>query len=388
MSRPLHILYATEIDLRTSGGNITHVRQVVAELEALNCRVTLVCPKVRTSHPMPGRLVMIPGLPFRFLWFMTYEALLFFYGFFSHRKNRYDLVYVRSELYTLGAAAFAKIKGLPFVVEFNGDKPREMRLRDKSERAIGLVRWIESMLCRWADVIVVSAPQLVDKLARQNDQTGDKIRYVPNGADARLFKPESPSRLREKTDYPARTDQTVVGFIGRLLAWQGLPQLIDAADLLKERTDIHFIVVGEGPLYADLAQQIRRHELEDHITLVGHVPHKTIPQWINSFDLCVIPRGPDIIGMPVKLFEYMACAKPVIASRLPGFDILESEDAGILVEPANPKALMEAILQLAAEPTRRARFGANGRALFLQRFTWQATARQLHDLFLKCCEQQ
>jgi len=72
-----------------------------------------------------------------------------------------------------------------------------------------------------------------------------------------------------------------------------------------------------------------------------------VPEYINASNVCVVPKIPLKSGhSPLKLYEYMACGKPVVASRISGFEILEQNNAGILVEPENPEKLAKAILKL------------------------------------------
>ena len=371
MKKSQHILMATELDLKTHGGDITHVKEVVSQLSRLDCRITLTCPKTKHDKKMPGRLVEIPGFPFRFFYLMSHEALLLGYCLISHLWQKYSAVYVRSELYSLGAAVFAKLTRRPLIVEFNGCKTHEMRQRAISSKAIAVVKVVEALLCRWADKIVITAPQLKEILERQYNVSPTDIEYISNGVDTTHFRPMSTS-LADK-----QPSQVTVGFIGCLIEWQGLQNLIDAALSLAHRPDIQFTIVGDGPLYPSIQEQVKQKPLTHKIKMTGRVSHQDIPQWINGFDICLIPRNLGIIGMPVKLFEYMACARPVIASRLPGFDFLEQTQSGLLVEPGNAQALAQAIETLADAPQLRRTYGKNGRKTAVTHFSWAVTAQAI-----------
>jgi glycosyltransferase involved in cell wall biosynthesis len=94
----------------------------------------------------------------------------------------------------------------------------------------------------------------------------------------------------------------------------------------------------------------------------GSVPYEQVSMYINACEVCVVPKRPLKSGYsPLKLYEYMACGKPVIASRLDVFEVLEQINSGLLVNPEDPNEFSTAVLQLLSDPYLREKMGFNGR---------------------------
>jgi len=151
-----------------------------------------------------------------------------------------------------------------------------------------------------------------------------------------------------------------LGFIYKRLRWywgifrsiKDVLKLIDVKMYLiaaiKEivkigRNDVLCIIIGSGPLRKNLEKSIKKEKLNDYIKLIGAKPHNEIPLWMNAADLFVLPSLNE--GNPTVMFEALGVGLPFIGTRVGGIpEVLVSEDYGFLVEPADPKDLMEKIL--------------------------------------------
>jgi glycosyltransferase involved in cell wall biosynthesis len=141
-------------------------------------------------------------------------------------------------------------------------------------------------------------------------------------------------------------------------------------------------MIGEGEQAAALVEQATQRGLTSWITWAGRVEYTRVPTWIGAMDVCVAPfcgdRGET---SPVKLFDYLACGRPVVASAIPSVNALFSRANGVvLVEPDQIDALAEAVLDLLARPDEAYRLGREGRVFVEQQFGWHAIVRALRDL--------
>ena len=107
--------------------------------------------------------------------------------------------------------------------------------------------------------------------------------------------------------------------------------------------------------------------------------HKDIPFIINLADICVAPLRV-VTGSPIKVFEYMACGKPVVASRIEGLEFIEAEGAGRLTAPEDIIGLEEALNELIDEPRKRADMGQKGMQIARERFSWESRVIEIEDL--------
>ena len=114
-----------------------------------------------------------------------------------------------------------------------------------------------------------------------------------------------------------------------------LPRAIAA--LRRRHPQVHALIVGDGPLRAEVTREVERLGLERHVTLAGAVPHDEIPAFIRAFDVAVAPY-PDaphaFYFSPLKVFEYMACGVPVVAADLGQLSAVVRDGTTGLVYPA------------------------------------------------------
>ena len=176
-----------------------------------------------------------------------------------------------------------------------------------------------------------------------------KVVIVPNAVDARRFEKISPARDRWRIP----DAQTVVGFVGTVYQDQGLDTIVSALAILKqqEREAPHVFVVGGGSELETLQRQAKDLGVEDLITWTGQVAATDVPSAIHSCDAMLAPfpkRVFEITGSSaMKLYEYLACDKPILASRGDDHLFIERNSLGELVEPENDEAWADALNRVA-----------------------------------------
>ena len=128
----------------------------------------------------------------------------------------------------------------------------------------------------------------------------------------------------------------IVCFTGSLFPYQGVDLLIRAAPAILARDPaILFLIVGDGPRLRESMDLVKESEVAGSFHFTGRVPYQKVPLYINAADLCVAPKKPILSGYsPLKLYEYMACGKPVIADENGGFRDPEGPTSG---DPHRPR---------------------------------------------------
>jgi glycosyltransferase involved in cell wall biosynthesis len=185
-----------------------------------------------------------------------------------------------------------------------------------------------------------------------------KLRVVPNGVDLTRFAPRPVSQaLRATLGVPPGTP--VVVSVGRFVAFKGYTHLLDAAAVLEAaRPGVHWVLAGEGELRAELEAQARRLGLAGRVHFTGW--REEVPELLAAGDLFVLPSLAEHFGR--VLIEAMAMARAVVATDAGGVpEIVVHGETGLLVPPADPRALAAAVGELLADPVRATRLGAAGR---------------------------
>lgn len=182
-----------------------------------------------------------------------------------------------------------------------------------------------------------------------------KIVLIPNGVDTNLFRKLSP----DKTKF-GLSDSFIIGFVGALREWVDLKPVFLAIRNLRKIINIKMIVVGKEGLFLENKRLAEEYDVSENVIFAGHVPYKDIPEFIAMMDVCVIPFKLDSVSinsLPLKLFEYMACGKPVISTRLPNIEMLAKNN---VIYADNDQEFENAILELYAHPTEITKLSING----------------------------
>jgi glycosyltransferase involved in cell wall biosynthesis len=169
----------------------------------------------------------------------------------------------------------------------------------------------------------------------------------------------------------------VLGFVGFVRDWHGLDSVI-AAMAADPATRLELVVVGDGPAAPALQRQAAALGVADRVRFAGLVAHDAIPGLVAGFDIALQPRVV-AYASPLKLFEYMAAGKAIVAPDQPNIrEVLLDGETALLFDPAEPDTMWIAIRRLAADPLLRGRLGAAASAEVTRRgYTWRANAERV-----------
>ena len=318
----------------------------------------------------------------RLAFYLSYMVDAFLAGVILAR-GRYILVYASSPPLFVACAGWgiSRIKRIPFVMEVRDLWPAvAVSLGEiSSPRTIRLAERLEKFLYRHS-AGVVAVTRGFCKYIQALGVDSQKITWIPNGTDPELFNPVHGDRdLRKDLELEGRL---VILYAGLLGIAQGLESVLETARLTLGQPDIMYIFIGEGPNKVKLTERKKRENL-DNVIFLPEVPREDIISYLNMADILLVPLKNDPIFeafVPSKLYDFMACGKPVLLS-VPGEarEILEEAEGGMYVPPENPEALKEAILKLYKDPDLRLRYGANGRRYMLSHYSRSEQALQLEE---------
>lgn len=301
-----------------------------------------------------------------------------------------DIVYYRHGLFNAGLWT-AKLLRIPAVKEVNGIVANEKEVTNQAKGIIlNIINHIEKRNMPKADKIIVVTSKLKQILIREYNVSENKIEVLENGANVDLFRPMERNRVISKLRISEQF--RYVCFVGNFATWQGLEYLIKSVPhVLKECPDARFLLVGDGDLKERLESMVKDIGVSDKVIFTGMVPYQNVPCYINASDVCVAPfisQRNERIGLsPLKLCEYLACEKPVIASRISGLEILEKHQMGLLVPPEDEVALAQAIVRMLKDYSLREEMGKNGRQYVVKHRSWENVARKTLQVFEELIEQ-
>lgn len=284
-----------------------------------------------------------------------------------HARHPVDIVNGRF-IYPDGVAAsrIARDLGVPWVLTALGtDVNVYMTQPGKREQAVEALRGA-------AHVSAVS-PELADRIAEAGVPR-ERLSAAVNGIDLERFHPAGPRAALPGGPRPAgeRTLLTVA----RLSVEKGLPVLVEALGRLdaRGRCDFRTVMVGEGPERAVLEARIEALGLRDRVFLAGEVPHGDVPDWLRAAQGFCLPSFRE--GTPNVVIEALATGLPVAATRVGGTPLLIDAHNGLLVEPADPEDLAQALDALMHRDWDGARIRAS-----VAHMSWASEAQRHLHLF-------
>jgi len=312
------------------------------------------------------------------------------------KTHHFDVLYSRILSKTNGIIGYIAKKFLKskLVFEINGiiflekELIRQELNRNKSSKIKKLLGNLIIKYCKYKEIFMWNLADALITVTAGIKQylidygvNKDKIWVVANGANTNLFRPMDKGIAQSELELDKVNKY--VCFVGFLAPWQGVEYLIQAAPLVVKNMQAKFLIVGDGPIRDKLEKMVKNLSLNDNFIFIGTVPYEDVPKYINASDICVVPKRKifEYGYSPLKLYEYMACGKPVVATNIAGFEIVEQYNTGILVNPEDPYELSNAIIELLQNKQLREQMGASGRKLVVREYSWENTAKKVTEVF-------
>ena len=302
----------------------------------------------------------------------------------SLARGPFDVIYATSPPLFVGGAALAlqRLRRLPLVFEVRDLWP-ESAVTMGELRNPRFVQWateLEEACYRRASRVVVTAREIEERLLDRGVPTA-KLSLIRNGANTELFRLDAEAGARVRGEW-GLNDKFVALYAGLHGLAYDLERVVDVAHALRKELDIHFLLVGDGPTKPQVAAKAVALGLTN-LTLVDAQPQERIAGFFNAADVSLVPmRNPHIVGtLPIKIYDSMACATPVIVGATgEARYVVEEAEAGLVVPPEDDDALCAAILRLRDDIVLRERLGRNGPRVVRERYSRQAQGAQLAAL--------
>lgn len=294
-----------------------------------------------------------------------------FFGAFRFSSIKPDVIFVYAPsplLQALPALFLGWLKRVPVVLYVQDLWPDSLEATGyiKSQHIIRFVKSIVSFIYKRTDLILVSSKPFKDIIHSYGTEA--KIIYYPNSVENIFFDPESGLKLI----IPELDAGFKVVFAGNVGSAQAVQVIVDAARLLREYSDIRFIVVGSGSELDWMKNQILSYDIKN-LFLVGRHPVEAMPNILSRASALLVTladRPIFALTVPNKIQAYLAVGRPIVACMNgEGARIVEEAGAGISMPAEDGAALAAGILKLYELPdSERVQMGKNGQSYFAKNF--------------------
>lgn len=383
-------------------GASVHVRELTDALVRLGHDVVIVTPNAGAGNEARARVLHIPahdlprgasallraaGAPWGHDKRVGREAReLLYNGTLRQAVTRLvaswtpQLIYERYALFGMAGYRLSSMLGVPHVLEVNAPLRLE-RQRTKGLALEPVARWAEHRIFERAGHIACVSETMASYVV-QHGAASDRVYVEPNAVDAAKFTGDgNGAQVRARLGFGVR--DIVVGFVGSLKPWHGVEDLVRAfARARLECGALRLLIVGDGPMQTAIENTVVECGIDQVTVLTGNVVHAEIPQYISAMDIAVAPYRPssDFYFSPLKLFEYMAAGRPVIAPSLGQIpDVVRDGVNGLLYAPGDLDRLGEQLARLSADEHVRKALGGRAAEDVRAHHSWDVVARRLME---------
>ena len=288
-----------------------------------------------------------------------------------------DVIYERYEAFHRSGIKLKRKYEVPIMLEVNA--PLSERDLHYGHRKRKFAHIIEKRTLQWADAIIVVS-EFLKKYLMESGISESRIHIIPNAVDTDKFKPDiKGDSVRKKFHIQ---NKIVIGFVGGIERRHRINDLFAILEnLLGKNKQIHLLIVGDGSNKKEYEAYVIKNSISDYVTFAGSVNYEDVPQYIAAMNIAVIPST-GIYCSPIKLFEYLAMGKAVVAPRLNNVEqIVTHEENAYLFDPGDLSALLDSLLVLCENETLRSQIGSNARQIVLANHTWKRNAERVMEVY-------
>ncbi len=371
---PESVFYVGSPELFSKGASAIHIMKMCQAMGRLGIAATLLIPAYRT----PGEMLQYYGVEsnFRIVPFpyfgnssvrnITHGVLASIYA--GTRRKEFDLAVTRNIVF---ASIATNVFGVPTVYDAHHPLVTGARLLFNSfKRSERLVRFSTNS-------------RGLGEIYLREGLPPEKLVVAHNGVDLHVYR-SLPEKARARADLGLPQDKKIVCYSGNIYEGRGIEHLIEIAPGMS---GVLFLIVGGLESDVQRCRSLAREKRAENIRFTSYVHNNMVPLYLAASDVLVMPytsrmtiRGGTLardFTSPIKLFEYMASGRPIVATSIPSVsEILEDGVNALLVPPDSPEALAAGIKRALDDPV--VAKAVSGRASSdAVGYTWEARAKKL-----------
>jgi glycosyltransferase involved in cell wall biosynthesis len=278
--------------------------------------------------------------------------------------------------------AFAKLFRLKYFFEVNDDPYRQLHhsgslpvFKIKSYLAIKM----DEVNLKNCDKAFIVTDEIKERILNKNPWlNSEKLITLNSGANTKLLKPLDKHVCCKKIGIDPY--KNYVGFLGTIFKHSGLDILISCAkQILSHNSNVEFLIFGDGPQKSSLIEETQNRGLDQNFKFFGQVDYFDLPVFLGATDICVAPfLETSDTNSATKIFDYLACGKPVIASNIENKENIFAESKAVyFVKPGDPYMLADAIVHLLKDNNFANELGKKGRLFIDKNYSREKIARKI-----------
>lgn len=365
-------------------GQAVHIEEMIGALRAQGHDVRIVAPAASAEGQMGGGVGWVQRLRAA-LPNAAYELMELAYSLVAYRalsraarEFKPDVLYERYNLFLLSGIMLRRRYGIPMMLEVNAPLVHERLLHSGGLALAALARWAEGAAWRGADR-VLPVTRVLAGYVKDYGVPDERIVVIPNGInEAHFAAAPAPAVAKAERELAGKL---VLGFTGFVREWHGVDRVIRWMASPAAPGNAHLLVVGDGPVRADLEALARQLKLAERVTFTGVIHRDQVPGWVAAFDIALQPAVV-AYASPLKLMEYLVMAKAIIAPRTPNLlEVLTDGENALMFDEDAAGGFERALTRLCADDGLRQQLAHGARATIGRLdLTWAGNARRVTEI--------
>lgn len=365
-------------------GQAVHIEEMISAMRALGHEVRVVAPAATDGGSMGAKVSWVHRLKAS-LPKSLYELLELFYSLLAYRRLAVaaaefepDFIYERYNLYLLSGAMLKRRLGIPLLLEVNSPLVFE---RSRHGGGLGLpwlARWAEGLAWRSADY-VLPVTRVLAGYVKAYGVPENRISVIPNGINIAHFAAAPlPEEAKRRLGLEGRL---ILGFAGFVRDWHGVDRVIRWMATPQAPANAFLLIVGDGPVRGELETLARSQGIANRVRFTGVVDRGDVPDLVAAFDIALQPAV-TAYASPLKMMEYLALGKAIVAPREPNLlEILSDGENALMFDSQAGNGLENSLAKLADDTGLRFRLGEAAKATIGRlNLTWEGNARRVVEL--------
>jgi len=292
------------------------------------------------------------------------------------KEKNINLIYERYSLFMFASVWWARRHNLPIVLEINDScQVQRVRLLTFKKLAAKIERWI----FKNATGLVFISSRFKEVAEQAYGEIANSV-VSPNGADLDKFIIDDNAGLALRSKLGIE-DKIVLGYVGAFVHWHGIDWFVDlVCERLKEKPELVLLLVGDGVAFEGIKNKAIAAGVESQVILPGKVPHQEVASFLSAMDFGILPDSNDY-GSPMKLFEFMAMGKGMVAPDFsPIAEVVKDDETSWLFPANNRQACIDKVFEIVNDKQTHKTVGLNARAYIENERQWKHNAEQLLSL--------
>lgn len=363
------------------GGVPDHVMTLIGGLRR-EMDITLICGSIDDTHRRTLVAMNIPVeiVPFRRLLHPLVDIRTFQALYKHYRERKFDIVHTHTSKAALIGAIAAVAARIPVIV----NTAHNLGFIAMPKRMLKVLFWIYDfvLLRSTTDAVITVSTKVRQQALAARLLSPLGVFAVHNGISRQKMQVSAADAQARRLEFRATPDEVLIVCVARLVWFKGLDTLVSAlALLLQQHPGVRVVVAGDGPLHQQLAAQADSLGISNSFILSGE--RRDIPAILAAADIFVLPSVSE--GLPISIMEAMASAKPVVATDVGGVaELVDHNITGLLVPPASPVALAQALERLVQDKPLRMRMGTAGQNRIDSEFSPHKMAQATAAIYHAC----